>query len=115
MSNFSCPVCGNDLITYNKNLSCKNNHSFDRAKTGYTNLLMSQQAKAKHHGDDKLMVRSRQAFLDKGYYNPLLKTIIELVKRYAENGHRIFDAGCGECWYTASIYEYLIKKLMKLR
>jgi 23S rRNA (guanine745-N1)-methyltransferase len=109
MSYFICPVCGNDLAENAKSLYCKNNHTFDIAKSGYVNLLLSQQIKAKHHGDDKLMVRSRQAFLNRGYYNPLLEVLFETVKKYARDGWRILDAGCGECWYTANIYDYLIR------
>ena len=108
MSNFICPVCGKGLTMTPKSLVCKNNHNFDTAKSGYTNLLLSQTVKTKNHGDDKLMVRSRQAFLDKGYYKPLLDLIYESVKRHAFTGVRILDAGCGECWYTANVYEYLV-------
>ncbi|MDP4109740.1 MAG: methyltransferase domain-containing protein [Bacillota bacterium] len=109
MSSFICPVCGKELKPNNGNLSCENRHSFDIAKSGYVNLLLSQQPKAKHHGDDRLMVRSRRDFLDKGYYAPLLKSLAETVKKYAKNGCVILDAGCGECWYTAGIYDYLKK------
>jgi 23S rRNA (guanine745-N1)-methyltransferase len=85
MSNFICPVCGKELIKNNKSLTCKNNHNFDIAKSGYANLLLSQQIKAKHHGDDKVMVRSRRDFLNKGYFNLLLESVSETVKKYAKN------------------------------
>ncbi|HAN21988.1 MAG: methyltransferase [Clostridiales bacterium GWF2_36_10] len=113
MSNFICPICGEKLLTKDKSLSCKKNHSFDKSKSGYVNLLLSQQIKAKHHGDDKLMVKSRQAFLDKGFYNLLLKAICEILKEYTKNEFKILDAGCGECWYTANIYESLLKQNIK--
>lgn len=109
MSSFICPVCGEELQSNGKSLFCENKHNFDTAKSGYTNLLLSQAKKEKRHGDDKLMVRSRQAFLDMGYYKPLLDILCETVKKYAVTGCRILDAGCGECWYTANIYDYLIK------
>jgi len=107
MSNFICPVCGKELNSTGKSLICANHHNFDTARSGYTNLLLSQTVKTKHHGDDKLMVRSRQAFLNKGTYKPLLALLCEAVKGYAFTGVYILDAGCGECWYTANIYEYL--------
>ena len=110
MSNFICPVCGEELITNEKSLSCKNNHNYDLAKSGYVNLLLSQQIKAKHHGDDKLMVRARQAFLNKGYYAPLLENILEMTAKYANPGCRILDAGCGECYFTANIRGHLINR-----
>ncbi len=112
MSYFICPICGENLLTTEKSLSCANKHNFDTAKSGYTNLLLSQTVKTKRHGDDKLMVQSRQAFLNKGYYKPLLELLCELAKVYALSGSRILDAGCGECWYTANIYEYLVKNQM---
>lgn len=108
-SNFICPVCGGDLVIGEKSLSCSNKHLFDTAKSGYTNLLLSQQTKAKHHGDDKRMVQSRQAFLNRGYYNPLLRCITEIMLQNVKSGDRILDAGCGECWYTANIEESLLQ------
>lgn len=108
-SSFICPVCGGGLVIGEKSLSCSNNHLFDTAKSGYTNLLLSQKTKAKHHGDDKRMVRSRQAFLNKGFYNPLLNSIAEIVRQNAKSGDRVLDAGCGECWYTANIRERLLQ------
>lgn len=112
MSNFICPVCGRPLNNSadGKCLICEKNHSFDIAKSGYVNLLMSQQIKAKRHGDDRLMVNSRRDFLDKGYYNPLLEKLLPTVTHYATDGCRILDAGCGECWYTVNIYEHLERK-----
>lgn len=107
MSCFICPVCGNELREEGSSLRCENAHSFDIARSGYVNLLLSQQAKSKHHGDDKTMVRARRDFLNKGYYRPLLDALSDAVKKYAQDGCVIFDAGCGECWYTANIFEYL--------
>jgi Methylase involved in ubiquinone/menaquinone biosynthesis len=113
MSNFICPVCGDELNSNGKSLSCNNNHSFDIAKSGYVNLLLSQKVSTKHHGDDKLMVNSRRDFLNKGYYNPLLENVYKTIRKYAVNDCVILDAGCGECWYTASIYENLVKSGIK--
>ena len=66
MKGFCCPVCGKTLICKENSLVCENNHCFDKSKSGYVNLLLSQGKKG--HGDDKLMVQARQSFLDKGYY-----------------------------------------------
>ena len=56
------------------------------------------------------MVRSRRDFLNKGYYQPLLDAVLELLPKYIKDNDKILDAGCGECYYTANIYEYLIKQ-----
>ncbi|WP_051931343.1 putative RNA methyltransferase [Clostridium sp. KNHs214] len=108
MDNFLCPVCRKQLNLCNKSLSCENKHSFDLAKIEYVNLLLSKQKKGKQHGDDKLMVRARRDFLNKEYFASLLKKLSELIKKYVWDGCVILYAGCGECWYTANIYEYFI-------
>ena len=107
MRSFICPVCGKQLFKNAKNYECENKHNFDISKSGYVNLLMSQQIKDKRHGDDKIMVRSRRDFLDRGYYQILLEGILDVVKRYSVNKGMILDAGCGECWYTAHIFRTL--------
>lgn len=53
-------------------------------------------AAGKRHGDDKLMVKSRKEFLDKGYYSPLRDTVNELLG----GGDTVLDSGCGEGYYT---------------
>jgi 23S rRNA (guanine745-N1)-methyltransferase len=103
MSYFCCPVCGADLTDRGKSLGCENLHSFDRAKSGYVNLLLSQQRKDKRHGDDKRMVAARRDFLNKGYYRPLLTGVSDAVKKYAQSDFTILDAGCGECYFTAGV------------
>jgi 23S rRNA (guanine745-N1)-methyltransferase len=113
MSNFICPVCSLGLTSDGKTLSCANRHSYDIAKSGYVNLLLNRQVKSKHHGDDKLMVRSRRDFLDKGYYMPLLEALKETAGSLAFTGCKILDAGCGEGWYTANIYEHLLNMGIK--
>ena len=65
-----CPVCGGVLTQGEKAGICSSGHSFDRAKSGYVNLLVARQSGAQH-GDDKEMVRARRAFLDGGWYAPL--------------------------------------------
>lgn len=107
MDHFICPVCGENLIQYEHAYACKNRHSFDRAKSGYVNLLQSQKSSEKRHGDDKLMVRARIGFLEKGYYQPLLNGILtECEKQKAKMLH-ILDVGCGEGWYTDRIFRHL--------
>ncbi|GGH78134.1 23S rRNA (guanine(745)-N(1))-methyltransferase [Pullulanibacillus pueri] len=107
MSLFKCPTCGEQLLKQKRSYRCGNNHNFDMAKSGYVNLLMSQQKKDKSHGDNKFMVRARKAFLDKGYYKVLLQKLSEVVHRNVKNESVILDMGCGECWYSANIYDYL--------
>ena len=100
MSFLICPVCKGALIKNEHTYSCGAGHSFDIAKEGYVNLLMSQASSQKRHGDDKLMVRSRRDFLDKGYYSALRDAVAEELALNTAPGAHIIDVGCGEGYYT---------------
>jgi len=97
VSFFKCPVCSSQLHKDGKSLKCQKGHSFDIAKQGYVNLLMSN--KSANHGDDKLMVKARQTFLEKGYYSKLKESVADIVGK----GHVLLDAGCGEGYYTDAL------------
>lgn len=112
---FICPVCSKKLERLGACCKCENNHSYDVARQGYVNLLMSQKSAGKHHGDDKLMVTARRAFLDKGYYRPLLDALIDCVKEHCGEKTQILDAGCGEGWYCASICRELKELGLEVR
>ena len=103
MINFRCPVCGEKLDDCPSLFRCKNNHCFDKSKFGYVNLFMSNQSSAKRHGDDRLMIRSRRDFLDKGYYSFLLFALKKVFDEYAGKSASILDCGCGECYYSMGI------------
>ncbi len=106
MAELICPVCGLPLAESKACFSCEKGHSFDRAKSGYVNLLRSS-AKGKRHGDDKLMVQARSAFLDKGFYDPLVRAVSACCLDYAPCPARVLDAGCGEGKYTGAILTLL--------
>ena len=106
-SSFICPVCGQSLFAEEKRYFCPKGHSFDRAKSGYVNLLQNQKSSAKRHGDDRLMVKTRTEFLEKGYYNNLRDRIAELAGKYTGKTVNILDVGCGECFYTRYVADYL--------
>lgn len=95
-----CPVCKNSLHKQGKSYLCSLGHCFDISKKGYVNLLQS--SSSKKHGDDKLMAKSRQAFLNTGAYAPLLNEICKLT----ENRKNIVDIGCGECYYSQGIFDH---------
>lgn len=110
MNYFICPLCRKKLNETDKLYRCDSGHCFDKSKFGYVNLLMSQKSSAKHHGDDRLMVRARRDFLSKGYYGFLRDALCEICEKYFANGAFILDAGCGECWYSSGILEYLASR-----
>ena len=104
MSYFICPICKNTLTRENNSYCCDNKHCFDVSRKGFVNLLRSQKSS---HGDDKLMVNARKAFLNKGYYIPLLNVLNNQILSVATPNCTILDCGCGECWYTSNIYNHL--------
>lgn len=89
-----CPVCKESLIKYNKQYKCTNNHSFDIAKQGYTNLLINQSSKIK--GDSKEMLHARNNIQEALFYEPLLKEILSVLPSV----DNILDIGCGTGYYT---------------
>lgn len=101
-----CPVCGGNLEILEKNCICPNRHSFDIARSGYVNLLLSKHMGKTIHGDNKLMVQARRNFLDKGFYAPLKDKLCEKAEEYFRGGV-ILDAGCGEGYYTESVAEQI--------
>lgn len=107
MSLFCCPNCGKPLSREEHRLVCPAGHSFDVARSGYVNLLLSQQTGQKHHGDDKVMVRARSGFLARGYYDPMRRELIRQSLEAAEEGVTVLDAGCGEGYYTAELAKVL--------
>ncbi len=103
MFSFICPVCNSVISLSAKTYKCPNNHCFDVSKDGYVNLLMSQQSSLKRHGDDKLMVKARRDFLEKGYYSALREKLCETLFNTFPGKARIIDVGCGEGYYTYEV------------
>lgn len=107
MNVFVCPVCGGQLQRLGNSFKCPLSHNFDISKFGYVNLLMSSKSSAKRHGDDRLMVRARRDFLDKGYYKFLCDELCGVCEEFLADGATVLDAGCGECYYSSVILQSL--------
>jgi len=97
---YRCPLCQQTLTLVGPSYCCPSNHNFDLAKQGYVNLLPVQFKHSKAPGDNKAMVQARRAFLDQGFYQPLLDKMLTLYNEYADITAAVFDAGCGEGFYT---------------
>lgn len=103
-----CPVCNNLLNETDKQYICINNHSFDKNKKGYTNLLLSNQLHSIDPGDNKEMIEARVNFLKTDKYHILRESLLEIIKNYSNNQNFTFlDIACGEGYYT----NYLMLKL----
>ncbi len=109
---FVCPKCSEKLNIEDTRAVCKNGHSFDRAREGYYNLLLGGGGT---HGDNREMVKARRAFLSGGYYEPLARTVADLLKKHALSSRSILDIGCGEGYYTDIISAMLSKTNSKAR
>jgi len=100
LAQYRCPICQSSLKLSDKIFRCLDNHCFDLAKEGYVNLLPVQFKHSKEPGDNKAMVNARRAFLEKGYYQPLINKLLEIYQQYGNEAGNLFDAGCGEGYYT---------------
>ncbi|MDE6019624.1 MAG: methyltransferase domain-containing protein [Ruminococcus sp.] len=107
MSIWSCPVCGENLLKREKSLVCKKNHSFDYARSGYVNLLPVSRKKTKLPGDNALMINARRSFLSRDFYKPMSDSLCNVVDTFMPYGGVLFDAGCGEGYYTKNVYQSL--------
>ncbi|MFT2092008.1 putative RNA methyltransferase [Paraglaciecola sp. 2405UD69-4] len=112
LSSWICPSCQTALVLHQNVWRCENNHSFDKAKEGYVNLLLAQNKNSKAPGDNKQMVNGRRAFLESGFYQALAQTITGMFKLHLSPSEldetiNIFDAGCGEGYYLNWLAEHL--------
>ncbi|GGW88269.1 putative RNA methyltransferase [Alteromonas halophila] len=107
---WQCPLCQSVLTLNDRSAHCNNQHTFDRAKSGYLNLLPVQFKKSRHPGDDKTMLRARQTFHASHGYLPLMQRMASLIEAYlkvSEGAVTLFDAGCGEGTYLNTLSELL--------
>lgn len=111
--NLLCPLCGKELNMAERTCVCENRHSFDVARQGYVNLLTVQHKHSLNPGDTKEQVISRRAFLDGGFYAPIVDTLIRTAGKYEAHGP-ILDAGCGEGYYSSRLAEALNAELLGL-
>ncbi|NOY61681.1 MAG: methyltransferase domain-containing protein [Gammaproteobacteria bacterium] len=88
-------------------MRCENNHSFDVARSGYVNLLLSSARRSKQPGDNSAMITSRRRFLEGGYYQPISDEINRQFSAAAIESSCIMDAGCGEGYYLARLSDQL--------
>ena len=106
-SMFRCPVCGEPLDRQEARYLCPAGHSFDRAAAGYVHLLPANKMHSKDPGDDKGMATARNRFLSGDYYAPLRDALAQLALQYCPENPTILDAGCGEGYYSAALYQAL--------
>jgi len=117
----SCPICRGILKkdqVNGKTYKCEKNHSYDIAREGYVNLLISNQKRSKNPGDSKEMVLARIDFLNRNYYMPICNKINEIIYEHIntkqnKEKYELLDLGCGEGYYLFNVKSYLDEKNVK--
>lgn len=107
---YICPICRNKLEKIEKSFICENRHCFDVAKEGYVNLLPVQQKKSKNPGDNKIMIQSRQDFLNNHFYDILIQPCASIIDHFIVERFDqccLLDIGCGDGFFTRKIYSQL--------
>lgn len=83
---------------------CARGHLFDRAKSGYCNLLQVQERRSKHPGDSKAAVQARRRSLGRGLGEALRDALGQRVAAWGlRPGAVALDAGCGEGYYLEAL------------
>ena len=100
-----CPICKKPLYSKDNRFVCESNHSFDIAKEGYVNLLLSNKKNSLNPGDNQEMVNARECFLSKDYYAPLRYKICEYLNASLNSNSTMLDAGCGTGYYSSYIFK----------
>ena len=108
MSLFTCPICAAPLTREDRIYRCPNRHSYDVAREGYVHLLPANKKHSANPGDDKEMAAARTRFLDGGWYAPLRDELCRLCLTHTGHTPAMVDAGCGEGYYTAGIFDALV-------
>ena len=103
-ANLACPIDALALEPQSGGLRCGNGHSYDRAREGYTNLLVVQHKASRDPGDSRDMVAARRRFLEAGHFAPIADAVFRAVQRCqqsrgSDQPFNILDAGCGEGYY----------------
>jgi len=106
----ACPVCDAALTARATGAACPNGHAFDRARSGYLNLLLSNKKQSKEPGDSPDMMRSRRAFLQGGFYDRMAEAANTAVMALltGRTAGQVADLGCGEGFFTARLHRALI-------
>lgn len=106
VSLLQCPVraCQRPLVWGERAVVCPAGHVFDRARSGYCNLLQPQDRRAREPGDTAASVAARRRTFDRGLLTHVTDGLGELVSGLAlVPGAAVLDVGCGEGGHLAAL------------
>jgi 23S rRNA (guanine745-N1)-methyltransferase len=94
----TCPVrgCGAPLDDGDRRAVCGRGHSFDRARSGYWNLLQPQERRSAQPGDSKEAALARRRLFTAGHLGPLVAALGGILDRLGCDRPTVLDVGCGE-------------------
>jgi 23S rRNA (guanine745-N1)-methyltransferase len=94
----TCPVrgCGAPLALEDRRAVCARGHSFDRARSGYWNLLQPQDRRSAQPGDSKEAALARRRLSAAGHLDPLVAALGAMIDRPGRERRAVLDVGCGE-------------------
>jgi 23S rRNA (guanine745-N1)-methyltransferase len=96
--------CGAPLLPQGARFVCAAGHAFDRARSGYVNLLQPQDSRARAPGDPPGVVAARRRLLDAGAGAALLETLAETTAALGlPAGAVAVDIGAGEGHFLGTL------------
>ena len=101
-----CPVraCGAPLSRDDRALVCPRGHRFDRARSGYHNLLQPQERRSRQPGDSAAALAARRRLFDRGHGDWLVPHLLAAVDALRlPPGAAVLDVGCGEGFYLGTL------------
>jgi 23S rRNA (guanine745-N1)-methyltransferase len=103
MGILSCPVrgCGEALAWEAPVVRCPRGHAFDRARSGYVNLLQPQDKRSRTPGDSRATTLARRRSLERGLGDQLREAVQAEVARMQPQ--HLLDAGCGEGFFLRAL------------
>jgi 23S rRNA (guanine745-N1)-methyltransferase len=106
MVTLTCPVrsCGAPLSRADRALVCPRGHRFDRARSGYHNLLQPQQRRSRRPGDSAAALAARRRLFDRGLGDWLVPHLLAAFDALRlPPGAAVLDVGCGEGFYLGTL------------
>src|ERR1700688_843380 len=101
-----CPVrgCGAPLARDDRALIGPRGHRFDRARSGYHNLLQPQERRSRRPGDSAAALAARRRLFDQGHGDWLVPHLLAAFDALRlPPGAAVLDVGCGEGVYLGTL------------